>query len=273
MSAWILLSLACLAPEAPEVVPSQPSVPAHAPEPAAERILGLVVAEVEEEVTARAPGQLAAFDVGLGDAVTAGQPLARIEDPGLAHTLSRARARTTSASSAFRAADVRASAAAEESASLADLGTAIARHDVDQASALAAERAEDANALGAGAAEARAELALLEDQANALVVVARTSGRVAALYKRLGENVSAGDPVLRIVSDEQIVRFAVPADVTLWPGQPIAIRTRDGNGARAEVARMAPSVDSAGMILAETGPIDAPHRNGDVCDIDLSPDS
>ena len=40
-------------------------------------------------------------------------------------------------------------------------------------------------------AEARAELAILEDQANALVVLARTSGRVAALYKRLGENVAA----------------------------------------------------------------------------------
>ena len=264
----------CVGDPADGPAPALPEPPAPAglaSEQVPEKIVGLVVAAVDEEITARVSGQLSEFLVGLGDTVEGGQPLARIANPELQHELSQARARAQAAISEERGASVRAQAAAEESEALSRLDGAIAKKDQEQAIANARESAERTVTLRARAGEARAALALLEEQRDALTVTGQTSGTVAALYKGLGERVERGQTVLRIVSDAQIVRFAVPAQIAIRKDQQVTIETRSGQAAEARVARIAPSVDSAGMVLAETTQLTESLQHGAVCTVTLAP--
>lgn len=269
---WLALALfACNEPPQSADLPSESAAAASSAvvEEEQSEIVGLVVPLVDEEISALAPGQLTELLVGLGDEVEPGQPLARLSSPDLAHNLARARARAKSAASEERAASVRAEAAAAESESLTGLSGAVSRRDQEQALVLAKERAEDASALKAKAAEALAEVALLEVQSGALTLTARTAGRVLAIYKRLGEHVEEGHAVARVASEAQIVRFAAPSAVSLRPGQAVEIVARGGR-VSASVARVAPSVDSAGMILAETDELREPLQLGEICRLRLS---
>jgi multidrug resistance efflux pump len=117
----------------------------------------------------------------------------------------------------------------------------------------AAALAQAASARG-HSAERAADASLLEWRIGALEVRAEIGGRVAAEYARPGDAIEAGEPILRIVSDEVSLRFAVPASEAsrVAVGRSVAI---EGSEICAIVRRVAPEIDRAGLVLVETDPI------------------
>lgn len=235
--------------------PPEPAPERHvAPAPAERSYVGLVVTGGEIDVAPEVPGRVAELLVRLGDRVNAGDVVTRLENRGLRHELARARAARSAAQADVRVARVRGAHARDLRDRIAALGDvasgaerSTAEHDA------AAAQAQAASARG-HSAERAADADLLQWRIEALEVRTEIAGRVAAEYVRRGDAIEAGEPIVRIVSDEVSLRFAVPAS----DASEVAIGstvTVDASSACAVVRRIAPEIDRAGMILVETDPL------------------
>lgn len=209
------------------------------------------------------PGILAGVDVGIGQHVASGQPLARLDTSGLSLAAQQAQADASAA-----AANRQQSAVDRTSAKIAVDQAALRRaealyaagvaplKDVQSARAvLAADRAEVSTATAqvrsAGAqvqsAEARAGLAQ-RDLFNG-TLRSPIDGVVTAIYKRVGESV---DPTTQVVAIAPGSSNDVTLDVTssdaarVHPGDPVSV-TIPGTGLHStgRVAGVSPALDPA----------------------------
>lgn len=220
----------------------------------ADWFLGMIVARETVDLSSTEGGVLVRLERGLGDAVVAGETVAEIGNGALGHELDGDRAEAASARAGAAAARARSDLAREHAARSDSLEGAIADQAVHDARFMERVTRSEAGAAQAQARAQRAREARTRARLNALSVRAPFDGRVAVHYAAPGSFVSAGAPIVRVVSDAILVRFAVPASVELAPGAALELEAHDGTRrfARTTVRRVAPSVDLAGMRLAET---------------------
>ncbi|MBB3331911.1 multidrug efflux system membrane fusion protein [Halomonas campaniensis] len=212
-----LLLLAGCAEEAVEEPPLRPvrTLILEASGAEAERELpGRLEAAANRRLSFRVAGRLASHEVAVGEAVAAGQPLARLEATDL--RLRRDRAR--SALAGAEAAAANAEAEWQRARRLYEAGSAPAR-DLDAARA-------QVEAARAQRDSARDALVLAERQLSFTHLEAPGDCRVATRLAEAGENVAAGQPVLVLAcGDDLEVRAALSEDLlgALVVGAPVRV--------------------------------------------------
>jgi multidrug efflux pump subunit AcrA (membrane-fusion protein) len=195
--------------------------------------------------------------VKLGDTVTKGQVLARLDDRQLRQELDAARAQLRTANAAVSQAVVDERGAQvvlkrEREAEAAGVGS---RADLAAAGQNVA-KARAAIAVASATAEERStRIKQLQAHLDEMTLVARIAGRVAAIYPQDGARVEEGQPVIRIISGGVFVKFAIPADKagSLKIGDTVDLRLdRRAELLTAVVGHVAPELDAvAQMIIAD----------------------
>jgi RND family efflux transporter MFP subunit len=215
------------------------------------------------------------FAVKLGEAVTAGQVLARLDDRQLRQELDAARAQQRTAQAAIQQAQVDKRTAditfeREKKAVAAGVGSpadlASARQAVDKASAAITFARATANERATHITQLQAHLA-------EMTLVAPIPGNVALTYVQDGARVEEGHPVIRVISGDVFVKFAIPADRngSVKPGDTVDVSVDRRSGLlTAVVGHVAPELDAvAQMIIADADLVNPPAdlQPGTVCRI------
>lgn len=216
--------------------------------------LALVVPRYAVDVKTLVAGRIVALPVALGERVEAGEALAVLDNADLRHAVRLAEA--SGRASQARLADARHSRDfSRDRARQAELlrthisadELAQRQHELRRAGAAQSTAQGD---LGAQ----RVQLDRLHEQLDGLTLRAPFAAEVAAKYRDPGQSVLADEAVVRLVSTEQVVRFAVDGgEVADFP-LGAAIEFDDGTRratVRGTVVAVAPEVDSANMVLVE----------------------
>jgi RND family efflux transporter MFP subunit len=224
---------------------------------------GEVRARTESRLSFRVGGKVVARDADLGDAVKAGQVLARLDAQDL-------RLGEEAASAALAAAQASFDQAAADFKRFKELR--------DQGFISGAELERRDTALKAAQAQldqARAQRSVQGNQAGYAALVAGASGVITGVDAEPGMVVAAGTPVLRLAHDgPRDVVFAVPEDrialiqeLAAQPGR-FSVRLWGANGAAPlpatirEVAAAADPVTRTFAVKADIGPAGAAARLG-----------
>lgn len=116
-----------------------------------------------------------------------------------------------------------------------------------------------------------AERSAIEEKIDTLTIRTNTAGNIAAFYPKLGEYLSVGSPILRLVSERIFVRVAIPASININVGDKFQV-TQIGNSGNvvkkdAIVRNISPTPDMAAMLLVETHSLDGEpnYRPGELC--------
>jgi RND family efflux transporter MFP subunit len=202
--------------------------------------------------------------VKLGDVVTKGQVLARLDDRVLRQELDAAKAQLKTARASINQAVVDKRGAEvvhtrEKSAEAAGVGS---RADVI-AARQAVEKATAAISYAMATAEERTtKIAQLQDHLREMTLVSPIAGSVSAIYPQNGARVEEGHPVIRVISGGVFVKFAIPADKagTVKPGDTVDLRLdRRTELLTATVDQVSPELDAvAQMIIAKAELVNAP---------------
>lgn len=209
--------------------------------------IGVVVAQSAVDLAAGIAGPLARVLVRAGDAVAAGDIVAEVDARLLRPDLRRAEAALMGAEAEQRRAATAARQAASRHARRAAAPEVVSREELAAAAIEAESTAADEEAARARVAERRADVERLRREVASAVVRAPFGGLVAQRLLDPGAMVTAGTPIVRLVSSEGgLVRFAVPVDALrrLAVGDRVRVRI-DALEVIAEVGRIAPEIDVA----------------------------
>lgn len=266
---WLLLAAICIAAALGwrYAVPTQAEAIQVQAAPFTRTVTGpaLLDALVTVEVGARIPGRIAELPVEEGDHVAAGALLVRLDAGDAGHFLAQAEAQTEAARRAVveaqadrdaaEAALLRAQADFRRKEELLPRGFSTraefdaARSALDQAAANA-DRARSAvmrarDQLGAAEAGARGTGVRLGDT----VVAAPVAGVITDRLRNVGDVVTAGSPILRLVDPQSLVlaaRFDESVMAQVAPGQTAELRyvSYPGRVFHGTVLRIGRSVDT-----------------------------
>jgi RND family efflux transporter MFP subunit len=204
------------------------------------------------------------LQVKLGDIVTRGQVLARLDDRQLRQELDAAQAQLRTARADVRRAEVERRGAIavqqrERKAVASGVGSPADLANAEQATA----RASAAVAVASATAEERnTRIKQLQGHLKEMTLVAPMAGSVSTIYPQDGARVEEGQPVIRIISGGVYVKFAIPAAEAgkLKPGDPVEVRLdRRAEPLTATVGHIAPELDAvAQMIIADADLVNPP---------------
>lgn len=206
----------------------------------------------------------ASLAVKLGDAVTAGQIVARLDDRQLRQELEAGRAQLRTAQAAVVQAEVDQRGAEivlarEKTAESAGVGS---RADLATATQTVAKTGAAVTVARATAGERATRLAQLQVHLSEMTLASPIAGSVALIYAQDGARVEEGRPVLRVISGGVFVKFAIPADKagSVHPGDLVDVRLdRRPELLTARVGHVAPELDAvAQMIIADADLVDPP---------------
>jgi RND family efflux transporter MFP subunit len=217
----------------------------------------------------------ASIAVKLGDTVTKGQVLARLDDRQLRQELDAARAqqRTAQASIAQAEVDKRGAEIVLEREKAAEAAGVGSHADVVAAGQAVAKATAAISFAHATAEERDTRITQLQARLLEMTLTAPIAGSVAMIYPQDGARVEEGRPVIRVISGGVFVKFAIPADKisTLKAGDTVDVRVdRRAELLTATVVHIAPELDAvAQMILAEADLVNPPAdlQPGTVCRI------
>lgn len=249
----------------PPVPPTIPPRPARDAAPAVVRTdsntwhRGVVVADQLADLAPRLRLPITSVHVTLGDTVQAGQPLAQLDTTGLSEELAIAESVLDSARARMQVAEHRMQLAHAFYYRLRNLAdgreSTASRTEIDQAE-LQLRVAEGEHSTARENVEQQgARVRQLQADIASCRLIAPFDGCVAMRYRCAGELAGPDAPVLRLVSSERHVRFAlpppsaasVPADAT------VVIKDETTNEAvTARITRISPEIDTAsGLVFAE----------------------
>ncbi len=225
--------------------------------------VGVVVPRFEVELCAERSGRLVSVDAELGERVPAGERVAVVARGALEQELSVARAQLRSARAALDKAklarhhkdgSLTRRLAASESWSKEEL--AASRLEAQ----LAAASVEESIAL---VAQREAAIARLVYEIARSDVVAPFAGRVAERLRDPGGFVGVGEPILRLLSEELIVRCGVPSEraARLTAGDPVSL-VAGSDSRTGRVLHVGVEIDPASRLVALEIALPAP-RDGD----------
>ncbi len=223
-------------------------------------------------------GLLESLDVKLGQAVSAGQPLARLESSALEKQLAivQAQAAATGRQAAAEAdaelnrRRVEALSAARENRYSSQSELERAQADLKISQARFASELEEQQVL-------RLQVARLEHQIKQRTVVAPLDGLVTQFHKELGEFVSPTSPEVLQISDVSRLRasfFLKHTEVNqISKLQKVRVRLSDGSEQEAEVEYIAPVADAESGLIEVRVLLDNPQLKilGSACTLILDP--
>lgn len=250
--------------------PAEPIEAIASPRPAEDRagekpgFLAALTPRESADVPAPYTSASARLAVKLGDAVTRGQVLARLDDRQLRQELDAARAQQRTAQAAITQAEVdrrgaQVALARETKAEAAGVGS---RADLVNATQAVAKATAAITVARATADERATRIAQLQAHLAEMTLVAPITGSVALIYPQDGARVEEGHPVIRLISGDVFVKFAIPADRagTVAPGDLVDVRIdRRAEPLTARVGHIAPELDAvAQMIIADADLVNPP---------------
>lgn len=219
--------------------------------------IAAITPEHSADVMAPYTSSAARLSVKLGDVVTGGQLLARLDDRELRQQLDAARAQQRTAQATIAQAEVDKHGAEivlerETKAESEGVGT---RSDVVAAQQAVAKASATITVAKATAEERATQIATLQAHLHEMTLVAPIAGSVAMIYPQDGARVEEGRPVIRVISGAMFVKFAIPVDKvgTVHVGDTVDLRLdRRPDLLTATVRHIAPELDAvAQMILAD----------------------
>ena len=219
--------------------------------------IAAVTPEHQADVMAPYTSPAAQLAVKLGDVVTAGQLLARLDDRVLRQELDAARAQARTAQATITQAEVDKHGAEivlerETKAEAEGVGS---HSDVVGAAQAVAKASAMISVAKATAEERATQIATLQAHLHEMTLVAPIAGSVAMIYPQDGARVEEGRPVIRVISGGVYVKFAIPADKVdaVHIGDTVDLHVeRRGELLTATVRHIAPELDAvAQMILAD----------------------
>jgi RND family efflux transporter MFP subunit len=240
------------APASPAVDEPEVIASAAGPADADASMVGVLVPEAEVVLVSSGFARLARLDVQVGDHVEQGAVVAEMDVRGDRSELAAA----TAAWKASRAELDRLTLELEQARAT--------RADVEQLEAFVskAELRENEFAEKLTAARKRSAGATLEEQrskmkeASARIAEAELrapfSGHVARRYVDPGATLGTGEPVVQLISDARLVRFAVPEGRTraLRLGAPVVVTFADeGIEVRGQVSTIAPEIEAGTRLV------------------------
>jgi RND family efflux transporter MFP subunit len=233
---------------------------------------GVVVASHEVDLTAALGGRLAIVEAVPGDRVERGQRLARVASPAADARVRMQLAAVAAATAEIRRAASRAVYAEAEWQRRRDLGDLASRQEIAAAEQEAREAVELRTVAQATYEELSAALAAGRAELGELEIRAPFSGVVSQRYVDPGASVAAGERIVRLLSLEVAVRFAVPpAEASRLAGGLAVMVRGDRSATVARITRLAPEIDPpSGMVFVE-GRLDEAlaWRVGDVVKVTL----
>lgn len=221
---------------------------------------GSILAVQETQIHPRASGYVRALRVDLGDAVTAGQVLAVIDDPEVGQALRQAQSAVAQARAALQQARTQRELARAEAARYATLVASgfVSQQEADARRAQADVSAANVSAAEAALASAEANVRRLEEQVSFATVRAPFEGTITARGVEVGQLVTAGStagPAMFRVSKTDVVRVMVSVPQAYAPGVRVGdaatVRLREfpGRAFRGSIARTAGALDAATRTL------------------------
>jgi RND family efflux transporter MFP subunit len=229
---------------------------------AADSAVGVIYAPLAREVTAEVVGVIVAQGPALGEAVAAGEVLARLDDRAARQDVAVAAAELAAARAARQRAALTHEVAADRFASRAQAPDAWSAEELADLRLAADLAAADLEAATARVQQYEAQLAAAADHLAATEIRAPLAGVVAARYQETGTRVEVGTPVARVLDARNLwVRFAQPAEqaTSARPGAPITLQI-DGGTCRLSgtVAHVSPEIDPASGTIAVEARLDVP---------------
>lgn len=261
-------------PNVPEAIAPLPS---RIDDPADEKpgFIAALTPKSSADVMAPYTSASASLAVKLGDAVTKGQVLARLDDRQLRQELDAARAqqRTAQASIAQAEVEKRSAEIVLERETTAEANGVGSHADLVAAGQAVARATAALSFAHATADERTTKIAQLQAHLQEMTLVAPIAGSVAMIYPQDGARVEEGRPVIRVISGGVFVKFAIPADKigSVKPGDTVDVYVdRRADLLSATVGHISPELDAvAQMIIADADLVNPPAdlQPGTVCRI------
>ncbi|MEB4592316.1 efflux RND transporter periplasmic adaptor subunit [Candidatus Thiothrix sp. Deng01] len=226
---------------------------------------GEIKARYEADLSFRVGGKLIARRVDLGDAVTAGQPLAQLDTADLSLSLASAKAAVAAAEADY----------GNAKAELARVAELRRKQFIGQSSLDAAQAAYDAAA--ARVASAKAQLKLSGNQAGYTELATDQPGVITAVYAEAGQVVAAGTPIVHIAYEgerEAQIHVGESTAQTLKSGTLVDIKPWSGPDTtfQGKVREVSPSADATRSFLVKISLLNPPQdlRLGVTADVILT---
>lgn len=239
LALWLLLSAGAV-PAAP------PSSPVIKPELSwAEPLVGVVASRQTLDLAPMTEGRLEQVKVSLGDRVEAGRVVAVLEARMLQLDLSMRQARVQAAEAEHSRSGLILQQAKRLLQREQRLRHVTAAEEVEKAEHAVQLAEVDVELAKARLAEAQAQVAIATENLEQTRIRAPFSGTVSELYLHPGMAVSRATPVLRLVREELLLRFAVPESLatSIRPGTEVKVRVTGLEAqVRAVVERLSPEL-------------------------------
>jgi len=192
---------------------------------AAQRFVGVVVAGQDAELGAELAGEVVRAFKEPGARVRRGEPLLQLAALSVVGARNMAVAQGVEDRSALAAAKLQLENARDKVERMQNAPNAYSARDVQSARADAARAAAEVDRLRGTAAVHRAGLERELARAAKQLVRAPFDGVLAGRFLDVGDFVSAGQSLARVVDDTRFVRFALPADLhaRIQPGAGVRV--------------------------------------------------
>lgn len=221
---------------------------------AAAPMIGVLVPEAEVVLVASGVARLARLDLELGDHVDAGDVVAEMDVRGDRTELSAATAAWKASAAELERLELELERARAMRADVEQLESFVSRAELREQRY--SEKLADARKRSAGASVWQQRSKMEEATARIAEAELRApfAGFIASLYADAGATLGAGEPVVRLISDVHLIRFAVPEPRSdaLRPGVRVLVAFADGVEVEGEVITIAPEIEvGTRLIFAE----------------------
>ncbi|MDC0716742.1 efflux RND transporter periplasmic adaptor subunit [Nannocystis bainbridge] len=230
--------------------PASTTAPALAPAP----MVGVLVPEAEVVLVSSGFSRLERLDLEVGDHVDQGEVVAEMDVRGDRSELAAATAAWKASSAELERLELELDRARVTRADVEQLEDYVSRAELREQRY--AEKLAAARKRGAGASMSQQRSKMEEATARIAEAELRApfAGVIASRHVDAGATLTAGEPVVRLISDARVLRFAVPEarSQALRLGAPVSVRFAGGPEVAAEVITIAPEIEvGTRLIFAE----------------------
>lgn len=224
--------------------------------------LGVVVTREAVDVAAETSGRIESVAVRVGDGVSRGDLLARLDTRELQQDLGMARSSLTAARAEVTRIRSQVQEAETRYRRRSDLPDIFSKEELEAAKMEMETAAATLEAAEARAAEQETQVEQLRSRLQRAEIRAPFEGTVSLRYLDPGATVLAGSPVVRLLSTEELlVRFAVPPESveSLELGDTVEVAIEDAEvRSPATVLHISPEIDGPSRMVFVEARLDVP---------------
>lgn len=224
--------------------------------------LGVVVTREAVDVAAETSGRIESVAVRVGDGVSRGDVLARLDTRELQQDLGMARSSLTAARAEVTRVRSQVQEAETRYRRRSDLPDIFSKEELEAAKMEMETAAATLEAAEARVAEQQTQVEQLHSRLERAEIRAPFEGTVSLRYLDPGATVLAGSPVVRLLSTEELlVRFAVPPESveSLGLGDTVEVAIEDAEvRSPATVLHISPEIDGPSRMVFVEARLDVP---------------